>query len=232
MRSVDGNAMIAWDFPFGYPSACGLGGGRSIARRLAGLVEDGPQDSNNRFDVADALNRDLGSDAGPFWARPRTRPVATVPEKKPDFSQFPFPEWRIAERHARAAGFPGIQSVWKLYTTGSVGSQALMGLAAIHRLNERLEPASPAFWWPFETAWASRLSGLVHVECWPSLFDLSGSPYPIRDQAQVAVTRDRILQWQAEGTLRQYLSAPEALTAAERDAVMTDEGWILGLSAH
>ncbi len=129
IRRTGGNALIAWDFPFGYPAASGLGGGRSIATRLSGLIQDGPNDQNNRFSVADGLNRSLGSDAGPFWARPSQVAAARVPERKPDFSRFPFPEWRIVERHTRQLGFPAIQSVWKLYTTGSVGSQALTGLA-------------------------------------------------------------------------------------------------------
>lgn len=232
IRAVGGKALIAWDFPFGYPAASGLGGGRATAERLARLIEDGPQDRNNRFDVADALNRGFGSESGPFWGRPASRNVARVPEKKPDFSRFPFPEWRIVERHARAAGFPSIQSVWKLYTTGSVGSQTLMGLAAIHRLNQSLAPDFPALWWPFDTGWADRIDGLVHVECWPSLFELSGSPHGIRDQAQVAVTRDRIMLWQDEGTLRQRLSAPAHLSDADLAAVTAGEGWILGLPGH
>lgn len=232
IRAARGKALIAWDFPFGYPAASGLGGGRTTAARFARLIEDGPQDHNNRFEVADALNRTFGSDAGPFWGRPASRNVATVPEKKPDFSRFPFPEWRIVESHARAAGFPSIQSVWKLFTTGSVGSQALMGLAAIHRLNQRLAPDFPARWWPFDTGWADRIDGLVHVECWPSLFDISGSPYGIRDQAQVAVTRDRMMLWQDEGTLRQRLSAPAHLSDGDLEAVTAYEGWILGLPGH
>ncbi len=231
VRQARGRALIAWDFPFGYPVASGLGGGRVIADRLAALIDDGPKDRNNRFEVADRLNRALGSDHGPFWARPASRRVATVPEKKPDFSRFRFPEGRTVEGHARAAGFASIQSVWKLYTTGSVGSQALMGLAAIHRLNARLEPDFPALWWPFETRWSQSLDGLVHVECWPSLFDLSASPYGIRDQAQVAVTRDRIMQWQADGSLRQRLAAPACLSASDLAAVSSAEGWILGLPA-
>ena len=229
VRRTGGNALIAWDFPFGYPAESGLGGGRDIATRLAELIEDGPKDRNNRFAVADALNRALGSDAGPFWARPASVAADTVPEKKPDFTRFPFPEWRIVERHARQLGFPSIQSVWKLYTVGSVGSQALMGLAAIQRLNDRLSDHVTARWWPFDTGWSARLEGLVHVECWPSLFDISAAPWPIRDQAQVAVTRDAIMQWQRDGVLASRLAAPDWLTGDDHAKVSRSEGWILGL---
>lgn len=229
VRQTDGNALIAWDFPFGYPAESGLGGGRDIAARLAELIEDGPRDRNNRFAVADALNRAIGSDAGPFWARPASVAADTVPEKKPDFTRFPFPEWRIVERHTRQLGFPSIQSVWKLYTTGSVGSQALMGLAAIQRLNNRLANHVTDRWWPFETGWSERLDGLVHVECWPSLFDISAAPWPIRDQAQVAVTRDAIMAWQRDGVLASRLAAPDWLTRDDHAKVSRSEGWILGL---
>lgn len=229
VRATAGNVLIAWDFPFGYPAESGLGGGRTVASRLAALIQDGPRDRNNRFAVADNLNRSLGSDCGPFWARPSSIRVATVPEKKPDFARFPFPEWRIVERHARNLGFHNIQSVWKLFTTGSVGSQTLMGLAAIERLNTRLADHVAARWWPFETGWSDRLDGLVHVECWPSLFDFSATGWPIRDQAQVAVTRDTIMAWQRDGTLAARLSAPAWLTGSDRKKVMRSEGWILGL---
>jgi len=229
VRRTGGNALIAWDFPFGYPAESGLGGGRDIATRLAELIEDGPNDRNNRFAVADGFNRALGSDSGPFWARPASVAADTVPEKKPDFARFAFPEWRIVERHTRQLGFSSIQSVWKLFTTGSVGSQALMGLAAIQRLNDRLADHVTARWWPFETGWSARLDGLVHVECWPSLFDISAAPWPIRDQAQVAVTRDAIMAWQQDGMLASRLSAPDWLTGRDYEKVSRAEGWILGL---
>ncbi|MDF1731605.1 MAG: hypothetical protein P1U49_08885 [Minwuia sp.] len=229
VRRTGGNALIAWDFPFGYPAESGLGGGRDMATRLAQLIEDGPRDRNNRFAVANDLNRALGSGCGPFWARPARLAAETVPEKKPDFTRFPFPEWRIVERHTRQLGFSSIQSVWKLYTIGSVGSQALMGLAAIQRLNDRLADHVTARWWPFDTGWSARLDGLVHVECWPSLFDISAAPWPIRDQAQVAVTRDAIMAWQRDGMLASRLSAPDWLTGSDLDKVSRSEGWILGL---
>ena len=101
VRRTGGNALVAWDFPFGYPAESGLGGGREIASRLAELIEDGPRDRNNRFAVADGFNRALGSDSGPFWARPASAAAEAVPERKPDFTRFAFPEWRIVERHAR-----------------------------------------------------------------------------------------------------------------------------------
>lgn len=225
---VSGPALIAWDFPFGYPAGSGLGGGRRAAEMLFELVEDGPHDANNRFEVADRLNRRIGSLPGPFWGRPRTVAAETVGEKRPPFDHHPFAEWRIVERRVREAGYPSIQSVWKLYTTGSVGSQALMGLASIERLNRSLDPPRRTLYWPFETGWADDLDGLVHVECWPTLFPFADQPFPVRDARQVAATRDGLLAADREGRLAAMLAAPPDLTPVERRTVMDGEGWILG----
>lgn len=231
VKAHEGPALLAWDFPFGYPAGSGLGGGRATAARFAGLIEDGPDDRNNRFEVADALNRMIGRPPGPFWARPAGRVLETVPERKPSFAGFGFAEWRIVEREVRAAGHASIQSVWKLYTTGSVGSQALMGLAAIHRLNEALGAARRTLFWPFETGWNDDLAGVVHVECWPSLFDHAAQPFAIRDARQVAATRDAL--WAANGgpELRRMLGAPR-LAPHELAAVSHEEGWILGFPSR
>lgn len=227
-----GPALIAWDFPFGYPAASGLGGGRRIAARLADLVRDGTDDANNRFEVAALLNRELGRPPGPFWARPRGMAIPEVPERKPDMAAWPFAEWRIVERRVRHAGHGSIQSVWKLFTTGSVGSQALMGLALIERLNRRLEPDVTTRYWPFETGWNSTLDGVVHAECWPTLFDHRSQPYDVKDACQVAATCDGLLAADAAGRLAEMLGPPPGLDGPELEAVSRDEGWILGFPSR
>ncbi|PJK31391.1 hypothetical protein [Minwuia thermotolerans] len=232
LAEVAGPALIAWDFPFGYPVGSGLGGGRAAAQLLFGLVEDGPKDANNRFDVADRLNRRIGNPPGPFWGRPRTQAAETVYETRPPFGHHGFTEWRLVERQVREAGHKSIQSVWKLAYAGSVGSQALMGLALIERLNRSLDRSRRTLYWPFETGWNADLDGVVHVECWPTLFPFEDQPYAIRDARQVAATRDGLLGAQNEGYLVDMLAAPASLTAAEREAVMTEEGWILGFPSR
>ncbi len=228
LSNVRTNALIAWDFPFGYPSGSGMGGGQDVASRLFDMVEDGPDDTNNRFLVADVLNRQIGSLPGPFWGRPATVQTPDVGEKKPDFGHHDFSEFRIVEERVRRAGHRSIQSVWKLFTTGSVGGQAIVGLAAIERLNRALRPARPCRFWPFDTGWDHDLDGVIHVECWPSMIPFDHIDHPIRDAQQVAASRDLISHANITGDLTPLLGRPPDLTPAELHAVETEEGWIMG----
>ncbi len=65
-----------FDFPFGYPAGfaarLGLAGPpwRAVWDEIAGLVSDDEDNRNNRFDVAEALNRRVSGGAFPFWGCP------------------------------------------------------------------------------------------------------------------------------------------------------------------
>lgn len=227
-----GPALVAWDFPFGYPAGSGLGGGRRAASRLFGLVEDGPNDANNRFEVADRLNQSIGDPPGPFWGGPPGMDYSCLKPTKRPFEQRRFEEWRIVERMARDAGHSTIQSVWKLYTPGSVGSQAIMGLATIERLNGALSSSKRTAYWPFDTGWNKDLGGIVHAECWPTLFPTAAVPFAFKDARQVMAVRDALDMADREGRLIDMLGPPSSLTAAELEAVTTEEGWILGFPAR
>jgi len=229
VRGTVGPVLIAWDFPFGYPIGSELGGGRTVAAKLAGLIDDHVDGGNNRFDVAADLNRAFGDAPGPFWGCPRSQAGDDLSEKKQDFSPFPFNEWRVVERAARQAGHHHLQSVWKLFTTGSVGGQALIGLALIERLNHALaDDPRPRRWWPFDTGWDRQIDGIVHAECWPSLFPFSHIDHPIRDAQQVAATAERLWTANCDAGIGALLSCPDWLTGPQRHAAETEEGWILG----
>jgi hypothetical protein len=69
--------LVGFDFAYGYPSgfaqAIGLSHDmppwRLVWQELERLIEDAPDNSNNRFEVAAELNRRCGNEtAGPFWA--------------------------------------------------------------------------------------------------------------------------------------------------------------------
>lgn len=227
LRPYDGSALLAWDFAFGYPAGSGLGGGRGVARRLHDLIEDGDDNRNNRFDVAEALNDRLGAAPGPFWACPPQRVSDRLAMTKAKPWPFGFDELRTAERVAHEDGFQGVQSVWKLYTPGSVGSQTLMGLATTERLNRRFPDRSVRYW-PLDTGWDRALDGIVHVECWPGLFAFDHVDHPIRDARQVSATLDVIVAANREGGLSDLLGAPD-LPSEPLAAVEREEGWILGL---
>ncbi|MCR8826098.1 molybdopterin-binding protein [Pseudosulfitobacter koreensis] len=211
-RTAGRRVLAGFDFPFGYP--------RGFARAMAGSddplalwdwfaarIEDAPK-ANNRFDVAGAINRSLGTN-GPFWGNGLKRDVDGLPRTKVGY-QNPFAERRRAEKLAK-----GAFAVWQLSGAGSVGSQALMGLPVLARLRQRF--ADDLTVWPFQPLDA----GIALVEVWPSLIapEIAAQTMPdeIKDAAQVRV-------------LAQALSA---LPPAEMEAMLADgdaqEGWILGL---
>ncbi len=222
-----GNVLVAWDFPFGYPHGAGLGGGRPLAAMLDGLIDDRADGANNRFEVAADLNRRLGNPPGPFWGCPTKAAGPDLTEKKQPFDAWPFGEYRIVDRRVRAESW-NIQSAWKLYTTGSVGSQVLMGLPTVYRLATRPGLAGRSRIWPFETGWDRALDGIVHAEMWPSLSDHDAQNHPIKDARQVQATRDWALDSIAEDRFRQAFAKPDDLSDAEAEICGTEEGWILG----
>lgn len=227
----DGNALVAWDFPFGYPHSSGLGGGRQVAERFAEMVEDDEAAGcNNRFEVAEQLNRRMGEGPGPFWGYMGGDPLPTLGKGKPEFPVDGVLEHRIVERAIREArDTPGfISSVWQLSYSGCVGGQAIMGLASIARLHQGLHDGRPVRFWPFDTSWDSGIEGVVHVECWPSLFAFDHIEHPIRDARQVAATRDVLVDACSKGEVDRFLGRPAGLTDEELKAVEAGEGWIAG----
>ena len=77
-----GRALVGFDFAFGYPAEAGLPAGRALCARLAAMVRDAPDGTNNRFEVAGLLNREIqatlaGEFDGPFWGHPRARRIPT-----------------------------------------------------------------------------------------------------------------------------------------------------------
>ena len=224
-----GPALVGWDFPHGFPRGS-LGGGRPAAAGLAALVKDAPDGTNNRFDVAARLNQKLGGPPGPFWGCPAHRAGGALSDRRSGFEGRGFSEWRLADHLLRRRG-TGIQSVWKLYTTGSVGSQTLLGLPAIHGLLTDPLLAERSRLWPFETRWDADLTGIVHAEIWPSLSEHAKQPHPIKDARQVAATRDWALDLDAQGLLKACFARPAGMAAADAEACLAEEGWILNAPA-
>ena len=207
--------LIGCDFPFGYPAGfamalTGRAGARAIWDYLESAIQDSPANANNRFAVANAINAQFQN--GPFWGRPKGRDLPDLPARKVvDYTALPFAERRAIER-----ALPSAQPVWKLYTTGSVGSQALMGLPMIARL-ARLDGVSV---WPFD----ARLTGVVLAEVYPSLLAKAVA----REVAHRGAIKDEMqVQLLAQALLRQ----PQEIWAqmlALHHADAREEGWILG----
>jgi len=225
-----GAALVGFDFAFGYPADAGLPAGRALCAKLDGLIRDEPDGANNRFDVAGILNREIqaafgGGFEGPFWAHPAGHAYPHLSPKRPHPFPPRIPNGRLVER---CLGSRGIQSPWKLFTRGAVGSQTLLGLPAVHRLLTDPGLAPRARLWPFETGWNQAIDtdAIVIAETWPSLVDCTRQPYPIKDQCQVAAVRDWALDDPA--ALAAALARPANLTDEEDRICREREGWIVG----
>ena len=203
--------LIGFDFPLGYPAGfaarlTGEANPRALWRWLADHITD-DANRNNRFAVADAINLRVGN--GPFWGRPASQPLPHLPERK----AIDYPALGLPERRAVETQVPRAQPVWKLYTTGSVGSQALMGLPMIHRLSQR--PGTAV--WPFDPPAAVTLA-----EVYPSLLAPLVARTPgIKDAAQVTLLARALFRLSADGALTPLLAPPA-------DPRVAEEGWILG----
>jgi molybdopterin molybdotransferase len=90
-----------------------------------GAIRDDERNGNNRFEVAAELNRICSGRAFPFRLCPPGHATDFLSPRKDGWRAAApiLSERRLTEqRHRRA------QPVWKLYTTGAAGSQALLGI--------------------------------------------------------------------------------------------------------
>lgn len=203
-----GRVLLGCDFPMGYPAGfaerlTGVARAEAVWDWLAARITDGPDNANNRFAVAADINRQFGG--GPFWGRPAGLTLPDLPERKEvNYPALGLPERRVVERLV-----PRAQPVWKLYTTGAVGSQSLMGLPQIHRLSQT--PGVSV--WPFQPP-----TDLMIAEVYPSLLDRAvRAAGGIKDQTQVQLLARALFRLSASGGLAALLDVPP-----------TEEGWILG----
>ena len=209
--------LVGFDFPFGYPAGfaerlTGRATARSVWNWLDAHLVDGPDNRSNRFELAAGINTRLGG-AGPFWGRPAGLNLPSLPAKKiVDYAALGIAERRRVETIVLRA-----QPVWKLFTTGSVGSQSLTGLPLIARLARREGCAV----WPFDGADAR----LVLAEIYPSLLSKDVAQAvadgEIKDRAQVRLLAQALLTLSVQGDLRALLDVPNG-------PAQTEEGWILG----
>jgi len=223
-----GATLIGFDFSFGYP--CGftkhLTGSRDVRSLwlcLADRIQDDAQNANNRFQVAADING-MFPGVGPFWGAPANVQYADLPHKGSQRQGHGLPELRATEE-----GVKGAQSSWKLFTTGSVGSQALLGIARLHQLVSRFPDIHL---WPFDGPIPPAFNGVVLAEIFPSIFALDqddliqrfpDQAYHIKDAVQVRTSTEAFLQvrradWDA------------AYPSERLDDRVREEGWIAGVS--
>lgn len=217
----NGRTLVGFDFPFGYPTqetgSPLMPVGRALCAELSQLVIDEDNNANNRFEVAGELNRRiramLGIPRGPFWGHPRGRRYNDLTPKKP---AAPVPELRRVEQLLLSHG---IQSVWKLAYPGSVGSQTLTGLPAVHHILSALGDKGGL--WPFDPSPRLARARVVIAEIWPTLAGdrIGRVRHEIKDARQVVALRDAILE----------MPDPLDIPPEHADSARA-EGWIVGAS--
>lgn len=203
-----------FDFPFGYPSGfaravTGSDDPFALWGWLAEAITDDERNANNRWEVAEKLNA-LFPGVGPFWGCPAARGTPTLPARGSLRHGHGMPERRAVEERLKRA-----QPCWKLFTTGSVGSQTLLGLPWLQALRRRYGDRLAVR--PFE----DRDAPILLAEVYPSLLDREikarQRPGEILDAAQVRV----------------LAAAFAGLPPERRDAMLREgdreEGWIAGL---
>ena len=225
--------LVGFDFPLGYPT--GTASALSLKetpweamhRFLAKEVKDKPTNDNNRFIVASMMNRRISGEAFPFWGCPAKNVTTTLQATKarPHGSD-DLPERRVCE-----AVVKGASPVWKLYTVGSVGSQALTGIPTVARLREAI-PNSQI--WPFELGWQpldrTALYGIdvVFAEVYPSMIPAKAQPGRPKDAVQVEQLAKHFAELDEAFQLAALFGPPKTTSDEVIKQVQTEEGWILG----
>ncbi len=206
--------LAGFDFPFSYPrgfarAVTGTPDPFAVWNWLAARIADDDRNANNRFDVAEALNG-LFPGVGPFWGCPAASATAALPMKGSLRHGHGMAERRVVEARMRTA-----QPVWKLFTTGSVGSQSLLGLPRLQNLRRRYGPALAVR--PFE----DRDAPIILAEIYPSL---------LAAEVKRRQGEDEILDAAQVRVMAQAFAGldPTLLDAMLREGDR-EEGWILGL---
>jgi hypothetical protein len=236
--------LVGFDFPYSFPrgfaETLGLKGQSPwllIWDELRRIIQDAPDNSNNRFHAASRLNERITRGPGPFWCCPRNFETSLLRRGK-DLYVLPdgIAEYRIAEVRARRFTTPGPHSVWQLYTQGSVGSQALLGIPRVRALRFASELESVSRVWPFETGLSSLKRpgrgewSIMHAEIYPSLYKISRIFGLCLDEMQVRTLALHFEELDSRDELAHLFGGECDLTVEEQQAVISEEGWILGVA--
>jgi precorrin-8X/cobalt-precorrin-8 methylmutase len=231
--------LAGFDFPLGYPRGFGaairarLPFWRGVWDEISGAIVDRADNSSNRFEAAAAFNRKVLGNTngeGPFWGCPVAATVKNLSPRKPKKYPAGLQELRLCESWQ-----PGPQSPWKLYTAGSVGSQALLGIPCVSRLCAEPDLHGHVKVWPFETGLTVPFGlgpekpAVMIAEVWPSLIHGRAMPDEVKDQTQVRVLAEHLARLDKLGRLARLFAGPRELTGEQREIVETEEGWILGV---
>jgi precorrin-8X/cobalt-precorrin-8 methylmutase len=247
--------LLCADFGYGYPAGFASFISKSVSSEvppwrivwqyLKKYVHDDlgtkpgrqPTNRSNRFEVASAFNAAVSSSAspGPFWCLFEPGSYACVPQKRPA-QPFVCPTGtiaplRITDRRADS------DRPFRLFGTGSVGSQVLTGIPRLQNIRFDSKFANCSAVWPFETGWAPR-SGrwldpeirILYAEIYPSVrMTLNDT---IKDRGQVRAMWHWARDLDRRNLLAKEFAIPSGIKSgsAEDHLIRSEEGWILGCS--
>ncbi|MBT4491265.1 MAG: hypothetical protein HOC72_27255 [Rhodospirillaceae bacterium] len=139
---------------------------------------------------------------------------------------------KMPERRRCEAWLPRSQPCWKLFTTGSVGSQSLVGIPVLKALRDDPELAPKTLVWPFETSFAAPAPEqpwqVILAEVYPSILLIKTKTGEIKDAVQVETIARHLARRDETGDLAGDLAGPDSLSQADRTLIGNEEGWILG----
>lgn len=222
--------LMGFDFPFGYPvraaeHIAGKADWKSLWAWLFDRVTDSDRNVSNRFQVASDINAAVANFGPLYWGHPQGHSYTGLAPTRVGLNYSVVGEKRIVERRENA------KSVWQLSGAGSVGGQAITGIARLERLLRESGLRDQVEIWPFETDFERKLHRpIVICEIYPSMFAVDPSVRPL-DRAQVEAVAHGFAELDQLGKLGEFLSSPKDLAPADRDTVLREEGWIVG-SGH
>ena len=225
--------LLGFDFPLGFPRGSGAAlklkdeSWAGLWAFLAANVVDKADNTNNRFAVANKMNRLMTGEARPFWGSPPKDVQTWLQSTKPEHGTGVPPVLRHAEVAAK-----GAKSVWQIFGNGTVGSQAIVGIPTVGRLKATRGEGFKV--WPFETGWKALgeadLAGVdaVAAEVWPSMFKGAALPGEVKDATQVRLAAENFQRLDEAGRLGAAFAPAKETTADVVADAEREEGWILG----
>jgi precorrin-8X/cobalt-precorrin-8 methylmutase len=248
-----GRVLLCADFGYGYPtgfasllgsaSSAALPPWRVVWQYLRKHIQDDigtkpgqqPNNRSNRFAVANEVNAQASSPAsrGPFWCVFKPGDHICIPQNKPRqpfvSGTIPIAAFRITDRRAKS------DTPFRLFGTGSVGSQVLTGIPRLENLRSDPQFALCSAVWPFETGWAPSAGTwpdpklrVLHAEIYPSV--RAWLPDTIKDRGQVRAMWHWARDLDATNSLVKEFAIPDGIMvgSAEDHIIQSEEGWILG----
>jgi len=251
--SKTGRVLLCADFGYGYPAGFASLLPKSVSgevppwrvvwQYLSKHVYDDlgskpgrqPTNHSNRFEVASAINAAVSSPAapGPFWCLFKPGSYACVPQKKPPqpfvYAVGNIDPLRITDRSAKS------DTPFRLFGTGSVGSQVLTGIPRLENIRFDPEFAGCSAVWPFETGWAPTTGSwldpdlrVLHAEIYPSV--RAPLTDTIKDRGQVRAMWHWARDLDARNLLIKEFAIPPGIKSGSHEDIVIrgEEGWILG----